>query len=67
MDMLDHLNVDNMCVLDKNVLTNIVGGKGITASLIQAVTKASNTILEIGRSLGSSLRRLVYRKLCVIY
>ena len=67
MDMLDHLDADSLCVLDNSCLVQIIGGKGITASLIQAVVKASNTLLELGRSLGSSIRRAAYKKLCPVY
>ena len=67
MDMLDHLDADRLYVLENSCLVNVVGGKGITASLIQAVTKASNTLLELGRSFGSSIRRLTYKKLCPVY
>ena len=67
-DMLDRLDaIDNLYVLDNSCLVNIVGGKGITATLIQAVTKAASTVFGFGQAFGSSIRRLGYKKLCPIY
>lgn len=42
----------------------LVRGGGITASWINYLAKGINSLLEVGRSLGSSIRRIATRKLC---
>ncbi len=44
-------------------LVMIVGG-GISAALITAVTKVFTTIIEIGKMIGSSLRRGQTKNYC---
>ena len=53
-----------MKVLNNNEMYNIVGGAAIGSSLINAITKAVNTIYTIGQSIGSSLRRVVSGSYC---
>ena len=43
-----------------------INGGGITSSTINAITKAINTIYELGRQFGSSFRRLINGKYCPI-
>jgi hypothetical protein len=48
--------------LSKNELLNIEGGNLdslINGTLISTLIKGANTFFEIGRSLGSSIRRLI--------
>lgn len=55
--------------LNDNELKNINGGlslSDISGSLISSITSSMKTILEIGRSLGSALRRGNSGKLCSI-
>ena len=47
-------------------LREIDGGFSLTGTLIEAFTDGLETILAIGRSFGSSLRRLNEGKLCEI-
>lgn len=54
-----------MVELTKEELLNVVGG-GITASMISAVVKGVNSILELGRSVGSAIRRIQEGKVCSI-
>lgn len=42
----------------------IQGGINWTASLFNGIAKGINSILELGRSLGSSIRRIMIGKLC---
>lgn len=44
-------------MLEKEELLQIVGGINITGTLINALYKGINTIMDIGRSLGSAIRR----------
>jgi len=50
--------------LKKEELLNIVGGINITASFVSAISKGINSLLELGRTFGTSIRRLYDRKLC---
>lgn len=50
-------------MLKEEEMKNIVGG-AITASFISAIAKGINSILELGRSLGSAIRRIQTGKLC---
>lgn len=43
---------------------SLYAGGGITASFINAVTKGFNAILDVGRYLGSSIRRIFSRNMC---
>ncbi|MDD3187742.1 MAG: hypothetical protein PHD02_04680 [Bacilli bacterium] len=52
--------------LKKEELMNIVGGFSITASFISAVAKGINSILELGRSLGTAIRRIAGNSICSI-
>lgn len=51
-----------MIELNKKELNSISGG--ISGAIISSIIKGANAILEIGRSLGSSIRRFLTRNLC---
>jgi hypothetical protein len=44
----------------------IIGGAGITGTLLNSLIKGFNTLMDIGRYLGSSLRRLIGGRSCPI-
>lgn len=50
--------------LKKDELLSVVGGINITASFISAIAKGINSILDLGRSLGTAIRRVVGNSLC---
>lgn len=50
--------------LDSNELKNIKGGINITAALIASLSRGINSILDLGRSLGTSIRRLQFGNFC---
>ena len=50
-------------ILNKEELFKVVGGE-INSSLINAVTRGVSTFLELGRSIGSAIRRAVSGKTC---
>lgn len=50
--------------LNKEVLLEIEGGINISGNLISAFTKAINSILELGRSLGTAIRRINGGQVC---
>lgn len=53
--------------LNKLELLDIEGGaSGISASFINAAARALSTIIDIGRSLGSAIRRMVNGSYCSI-
>ncbi len=64
--MLDHLNVDNFIYLDKLTLQNVYGGAQISGTLINALSRAVTTLLDLGRSLGTSIRRIARKKICQV-
>lgn len=52
--------------LDKKELLQIVGGIKITAALLSSIVRGINSLMELGRSVGSALRRGQEGKLCPI-
>ena len=51
--------------LKKDEMEYIVGG-AITSAWINAISKAINTIYELGKNTGSAIRRLVTGNTCPI-
>lgn len=49
--------------LDNKELYEIQGG-AISAALLNALARAGNTILELGRVVGSAIRRMYSRNYC---
>lgn len=49
--------------LTNNQLQQIVGGK-VTASLVNSIIRGATLLLELGRSLGTALRRIHTNKVC---
>lgn len=49
-------------------LTNIelqdVSGGSLSATLLNAIARITNTVYEIGRGVGSSLRRILTKSFC---
>lgn len=52
--------------LSNNQLRKIEGGIKITAALINSFAKGVNTVLNLGRALGSSIRRIGSNNVCPI-
>jgi len=50
--------------LNKKLLLEIEGGLNISGSLVTSFTKAINAVLDLGRSLGSAIRRISDGNLC---
>lgn len=51
-------------VLQNSELINVKGGS-LTTSMINALTKAMTTILKIGQTIGSVIRRSVTHTYCI--
>lgn len=49
--------------LNNNELQQIVGGK-VTASFVNSIIRGATLLLDIGRSLGTAIRRLRTGKVC---
>lgn len=49
--------------LNEQDLDKIIGGS-VTASMLNAASRAVSTILELGRTIGSAIRRLYSRSYC---
>ena len=64
MDMLDQKNV--MTKLNRKELQEINGGSTISGVFLNAITSGIKTILDVGRSLGTAIRRIKEGKLCSI-
>lgn len=63
---LDHWGVDRMKVLDDNELFNVIGGVSISGTLIKSFASAITTVVDIGRSFGTALRRIWGKAICSI-
>ena len=50
--------------LTKEELKEIKAGASFSASLINSLVRGINSVLDVGRYLGSSIRRLVGGKVC---
>ena len=45
---------------------NVEGGAKFTASLLNAASRAISTLLELGRNLGSAIRRSINGSICPV-
>lgn len=52
-------------ILSEKELLNITGG-AITATFVNAITKGVTTLLDLGRAIGSAIRRISSNKICSI-
>ena len=52
-------------MLTNEELINIKGG-GITATLLNSISRLVETLLNLGQIVGSSLRRAISKKVCKI-
>lgn len=50
--------------LNNDEMLKIVGGSTLSSTLISALTRAGNIIIDIGRSLGSAIRRIYEGSSC---
>lgn len=50
--------------LTPNELFNIKGGINISGTLLNSVARLMNSIMDVGRSLGSGLRRIINGRVC---
>lgn len=53
-------------MLSKKELLIIKGGAKISGAIINAAVRVIGVILEVGRSLGSAIRRGIARKACTV-
>lgn len=51
-------------LLNKNELIKINGGGSISGTVINALVRGINSLLELGRSLGSAIRRAQSGNIC---
>lgn len=50
--------------IKKQELLMIIGGAGISGAIINALVRGVNCLLELGRSLGTAIRRIGSNTLC---
>lgn len=55
-----------LSIISNESLFNLTGGISISGSLINAFTSGIKTVLEVGRSFGTSIRRIITNNLCHI-
>lgn len=55
-----------MQLLKKEELLEIEGGISITGTIINAIVRGINAFLELGRSVGTAIRRVGGNQLCPI-
>lgn len=53
-----------MIELNNKELMNIDGGSGVTATFLNSISRAISTIMELGRNLGSAIRRTINGSIC---
>lgn len=53
-------------MLEKEELLQVVGGIDITGSLLSSIYRGIETIMDVGRSLGSAIRRALEGSKCPI-
>jgi hypothetical protein len=53
-------------ILSKEELIIIEGGLNITGTMLNSIIKGISTILDLGRSLGTAIRRLSTNKICSV-
>ena len=53
-----------MVELKKEEMLKISGGSGISATWLNAISRAVSTLMDLGRSLGTSIRRSISGKVC---
>jgi len=52
--------------MNKDELLKLVGGINITGTFLTSIYKVGNLIFEMGRSLGSAIRRVSSGSMCSI-
>ena len=61
--VLPHVVVESRQSMREEELNQIYGG-AFSAALINAISRGFNTIYELGRSLGTSLKMIISKKKC---
>ena len=65
MVMLGHLNADRRNMkLTNTELKTIIAGATVSSSLINSILRGINIFMDVGRYLGSSIRRLISKEIC---
>lgn len=55
-----------MIVMNNEELINVKGGVNITGTLISSLVKGIGTMLDLGRSLGTAIRRWMNDSVCSV-
>lgn len=51
-------------ILSNDALMEIDGGFNITGAMLSSIIKGINSILDLGRSLGTAIRRISTNNIC---
>lgn len=52
--------------MEKDELMLVVGGTSISGTVLNAVVRTLNAALEVGRSLGTAIRRIKTKQICPV-
>lgn len=55
-----------MITLNEQELKQVVGGINITGTIINSIVDTIKIALEVGRSLGTAIRRIASKGICAI-
>ena len=50
--------------INKEEMLKVIGGAGFKASFLSSIVRGVNSFLDVGRSIGSAIRRLSEKKVC---
>ncbi len=50
--------------LQENMLISIMGGVTVNSGFVNSIVRMINSFIEIGKMVGSSLRRIINKKYC---
>ena len=53
-----------MVEISNEELMTIEGGAGITATFLNAISRTISTLMEVGRNLGTAIRRTINGSIC---
>lgn len=53
-------------IIDANALYKIDGGLSLSGSLINSFTNGIKTIMDVGRSFGTAIRRMISGNICKV-
>ena len=53
-----------MVKISRNEMKSVLGGFSFSASYLSSLIRGVNSFMDVGRSLGSAIRRIYAKKVC---